>query len=89
MNFVKEALQMKKNILAFPILISILAILAGPAIAEAKKEGGAGKDSDKIKVFIVQSYEKDHVCGAPRAHHCPDRPCHGRGSGAVPGSRDG
>ena len=66
MNFVKEALQMKKNILVFPIIISILAILACAAFAEAKKEGRDGADSDKIKVFIVQSYEKDHVCGAPQ-----------------------
>ena len=57
---------MKKKIFVFPATLSILMILVGAAFAGVLKEDSAGADSNKIKVFIVQSYEKDHVCGSPQ-----------------------
>jgi hypothetical protein len=61
----EEAFQMKRKIRVFPLAVSILTILAGAAFAELSKEERGEADSTKIKVFIVQSYEKDHVCGTP------------------------
>jgi ABC-type uncharacterized transport system substrate-binding protein len=51
---------MKKHLSNAAIVISILALFAGTAFA------GAAAGSQKIKIFIVQSYEKDHVCGSPQ-----------------------
>lgn len=50
----------------FPLTITMLTILAGVAFAGPSKEGTGVADSYEIKVFIVQSHEKDHVCGSPQ-----------------------
>lgn len=58
--------HMKKKILSTAISISILAISAGVAFADVTKEARGKEGSKEIRVFIVQSYEKDHVCGSPQ-----------------------
>lgn len=57
---------MKKNILGVQIAISILMILVNVAFAEEVKGKKGQMGLEKIRVFIVHSYEEDHVCGAPQ-----------------------
>jgi hypothetical protein len=56
----------KTNVRLFLLIVSILTILAGTATADLSKEGSAETGPQKIKVFILQSYEQDHVCGTPQ-----------------------
>ncbi|MDX2480827.1 MAG: ABC transporter substrate binding protein [Desulfuromusa sp.] len=57
---------MKKN--SFRSLRSIVVglFVAGALLAGASTNASETTIPDKIKVFIVQSYEQDHVCGAPQ-----------------------
>jgi ABC-type uncharacterized transport system substrate-binding protein len=67
----EEALRVKRAIFGIPLAISIFTILFSAAFAEAAKEGTGVKGS-AIKIFIVQSYEKDHVCGSPQGRGIQD-----------------
>jgi hypothetical protein len=57
---------MQKNSFVFPLTLSMLMIFTGAAFAGVSTAGGDRAKPDRIKVFIVQSYEKDHVCGSPQ-----------------------
>jgi ABC-type uncharacterized transport system substrate-binding protein len=57
---------MNRKLFCAVTAISMLMFLTGAAFAGATKAGRGGADSQDIKIFIVQSYEKDHVCGSPQ-----------------------
>lgn len=57
---------MKKKSLVFTITISMLMIFAGVVFTGESANGSGEAYPNQIKVFIVQSYEQDHVCGAPQ-----------------------
>jgi ABC-type uncharacterized transport system substrate-binding protein len=63
---------MKKGVWGIQVTIAVLMVFVHLAFAEEgkKKEDQAGLG--KIKVFIVHSYEKDHVCGAPQGRGIED-----------------
>ena len=57
---------MKMNNFVLPISIAMLMIFISTAIAQESSKGSTQAHKSKIKVFIVQSYEVDHVCGSPQ-----------------------
>lgn len=59
-------MAMETKNLIITIALTTLMLITGAAFAEGRSEGSADSTTDRIRVFIVQSYEKDHVCGSPQ-----------------------
>jgi len=62
----KEAGPMKRKMFAIQVTLFFLLILFHAAFAEEGKGKKGQAASEKIKAFILHSYEEDHVCGAPQ-----------------------
>jgi ABC-type uncharacterized transport system substrate-binding protein len=57
---------MKRKIIAIQVTIFFLLALFNVAFAEQGKGEKGRASSEKMKTFIVHSYEEDHVCGGPQ-----------------------
>lgn len=57
---------MKRALKMFLSVTTMGLVLAGAATLLQAAEGTGAPSSGRIKVFIVQSYEPDHVCGSPQ-----------------------
>ena len=57
---------MTKKWINASIVVAMLSIFISPAIADAVEQKQNTVGSKKVRVFIVQSYEENHVCGSPQ-----------------------
>ena len=57
---------MKRKIIAIQAVLTMILLCGNFALAEEGKGIKGQGGLEKIKVFIVHSYEEDHVCGAPQ-----------------------
>jgi ABC-type uncharacterized transport system substrate-binding protein len=57
---------MSRKIFCTVTVFSMLMFLTGAAFAAAMKADRGQADSQEFRIFIVQSYEKGHVCGNPQ-----------------------